>query len=409
MTAARGARYLAMLLLWLAGASLAQENAPTLRLQMQQPLDQANTLIANGSYADAMSRINAAEQLGSLSPYETYVINRLRGLAAIGLDDRPAAMRAYDKVLRSGYTTGTERQQMLEVLMKLSGAAQDYGKLIEYGQQYQDAGGSKPEVLGVLPHAYYQTQQYTRAAQAMQALLQQRQSAGLKPEESQLQLLQACALMQKDEAALTASLMQLVRWYPTRDRWQQLIERRVGTLGYWHPAALDLDRLRLATESMSTADDYLFGAQHALQAGLPAEAQQFLDAGRTRRLIGQGPQAQRHQRLAQRLQAQLQADAAEQAALEREASAQRDGVNLLQLGMRRVSLEQYEPGLQLMREGLSRGGFADPQLAGLRLAYAEQQAGQQPAASEQLRALQGEGPVAALAELWLLRSKQGAY
>lgn len=390
------------------GCSLsAAAQAPVLRPQLQQSVQQANTLIANRSYADALHRLETAEGLGDLSPFEYYTIHHLRGLAAMGLDDKPAAIRAFDAVLRAGYTPQAEKQQTLETLVKLSRASADQAKVIEYAQLYADGGGTQPEILLALPQAYYETRQYARAAELAQSQIAHAQAAGAKPGEALLRLAAASALMQKDATAYTAALTQLLRDYPSAEYWQKLLAARLQPAAYWDPLALQIDRLRYATGAMQSPDDYLFAAQRALQAGFPAEAGQYLQAGYAARQLGQGDAAGRHERLKARVQAQLQADAAERERLEHEALAQRDGEALLRLGLRRVSLHDYESGLALMRQGLAKAALRDAQQAQLQLAYAQLQAGQNKEASATLRGIQGNAQLQTLAQLWLLRVELG--
>lgn len=395
----------AALMLGAAGIAAAADVKPVLRPQVEKPLQEANTLIANKSYADALGRIAAAEQTGQLTPYEIYAVNHLRGLAAIGLNDTPAAIGAFDAVLRSGYTPDPEKQQTLEVLVKLSFSSKDFPKAIDYVQQYEAGGGAKPEILAVLPQAYFLNGQYAQAAKAVQAQILKQRSAGQKPAEAQLQLLATCALKQNDEAGYIAGLEQLARWYPTRDYWQKLIARRLPTPDYWDPAALDIDRLRFATDTLQSADDYLFAAQRALQAGLPGEAQQYLNAGYARKALGQGDAAGRQARLADRIKRQLLADQQERERAEREAAAQVSGDALVLAGLQRVSLQQYEPGLSLIEKGIAKDRLHNPEQARLHLAYAQLQAGRKEQAAASLRALRASGITQDLAQLWLLRTE----
>jgi hypothetical protein len=56
---------------------------------------------------------------------------------------------------------------------------------------------------------------------------------------------------------------------------------------------IDFYRLRMLLDQMDEADDYLVLADMASKAGLPAEAQQVLDAGLGQGHAGQGPQGRR--------------------------------------------------------------------------------------------------------------------
>ena len=67
--------------------------------------------------------------------------------------------------------------------------------------------------------------------------------------------------------------------------------------GFSDRLGVNVYRLRLATGNLTSTNDYLEMAQLALQAGVPAEAKVIVDKGYDVKLLGQGAEAARHQRL----------------------------------------------------------------------------------------------------------------
>ena len=121
--------------------------------------------------------------------------------------------------------------------------------------------------------------------------------------------------------------------------------------------ALDTYRLSLATGSMDAANDYMEMTQLALQAGFPAEAKQVLDKGFATNVLGTGPEAERHKRLRDLVAKRLDEDKKNQAETLTQAQEAKDGTALVNAGMNLVFNGDKAKGLQVMQQGVAKGGF----------------------------------------------------
>ncbi len=392
----------ATLLLLSAGA---QADKQTLRPEVGKPLQEAQTLIQNKNYKDALAKIGAAEAVGKLSPYETYVVSRMRGVAAIGAGDANTGISAFEAALNSGQTPDAEKLSSIETLAKLSYSAKNFPKAIEYIGKYKAAGGTNAQVTGLLAQAYYLGGKYPDAARELNADLAKTEAAGQAPTETQLQLLASCALKQNDAAGYVAALQKLVTYHPKPSYWLDLIARTAGQKGFSDRLSLDTYRLRFATGTVDTAADYLDAAQLALQAGFPGEADQYVKQGYAKNVLGQGSDASRHARLKDLVAKKVAADQKTLAEGEKAAAAQSSGDALVAAGLNDVGYQQYDKGLALMEQGIKKGNLKRPDDAKLHLAYAQYLAGRKDKAAATAKTVQGADGTAAVAKLWVIKAR----
>jgi len=230
--------------------------------------------------------------------------------------------------------------------------------------------------------------------------VQTEESAGKTPKEEQLQLLANACLKQRDNAGYGNALEKLVAYYPKRDYWQAVMYSVSSRPGVADRLALDLARLKLATGTMRTANEYMEAAQLSLQAGYPGEAKLFVDGGFTAGLLGTGPDAERHRRLRALTMKSLAEDRLDEE--DAQAAAARDGNVLLNTGLNLVIRGHADKGLPMMEQGLRKGGLKRPDDARLHLGYAYHVAGQRQKAIQTFKSLQGTDGAAALARLWVI-------
>jgi len=87
---------------------------------------------------------------------------------------------------------------------------------------------------------------------------------------------------------------------------------------------------------MRSADDYMEAAQLSLQAGFPAEAKKFVDAGYAAGLLGKGPDAERHKRLKALALKDLAEDDKTLGQDDAQVAAAKDGTPLVNAGLNYV-------------------------------------------------------------------------
>src|SRR5581483_3579746 len=201
------------------------------------------------------------------------------------------------------------------------------------------------------------------------------------------------------------ALQQLVTYAPKKSYWADLIARIQGKGGFSDRFSLDADRLRLATDNLDSAQDYVEAVQLALQAGQPVEAQSLLGRGFAKGALGSGAEAERHQRLKALVEKQVAEDKAGMAQGSAQAAALPYGDGLINTGLDCIAGGHKEQGVTLLDQGLRKGNFKHSDEALLHAGYGYYLAGELDKALQTFKLVQGGGGAADLAGLWAILAR----
>ncbi|HET8882159.1 MAG TPA: hypothetical protein VFM56_08295 [Solimonas sp.] len=376
--------------------------ADALRPEVGEPLQNAQTALKAKNYREALADVGAAEKVGGLTPYESYIIDRMRAAAATGAGDEATAIKAYESALASPKFPAGEKLQTYDVIAKLAYAGKNYTKAADYIKKYRAAGGNSAQTLALLPQTLYLANDLSGAQQELNAQLAKIEKAGQKPTETQLEMLASIAIKKKDNAGYIAALEKLVAYYPKPNYWLDLIARTANKPGFSPRLTLDTYRLKMATDTMDKTGDFMEAAQLALQAGFPGEAQRYVDLGYAKKLLGTGSDASRHNRLKELVAKKVAEDKPALAAGDKEAANQASGDALVNAGLNHVGYGDAAAGVKLIEQGIKKDALKKPDEAQLHLGYAQMMAGQKDAAARTLRAVRTADGSVALARLYIL-------
>jgi outer membrane protein assembly factor BamD (BamD/ComL family) len=386
-----------------ASGSSAQE---ALRPEIGRPLQAAQELVKSGRYREALAKVRDAEAVGARNANETYLIERMRLAAASGAGDADTAARSFEALSGSGRISPAEKLRMIESIATGFYRAQQYGKAMQWTQRYLREGGTNAAMRTMLIQSQYLSGDFAGAAKELMTEIQGAERAGATPAEDRLKLLLNAAAKQGDNNAYVYAMEKLVTYYPKKEYWVDLLSRMQRKANFSDRLSLDAYRLSLATGSMTSASDFMEMAQLALQADLPTEGKQVVEKGFASGVLGTGPQAERHKRLRDLVDKRLAEDKAKRGEEEREAAAEKSGDALVSVGMNLVYGGQAAKGVQLIQQGIAKGGLKRPEDAKLRLAQAQLAAGKKAKAQQTLRSVQGNDGAADIARLWAIQSNQ---
>jgi hypothetical protein len=251
---------------------------------------------------------------------------------------------------------------------------------------------------GLMIQSYYQAGDLSAAAREALEDVQAAEKAGRAPPEDRLQLLANVASKGNDRGAYVVALERLVTYYPKREYWADLLRRIESKPGFSNRLTLDVYRLRIATKTLDTANDYSEAAQLALQAGQVAEAKKILDDGFAAGVLGKGAEADRQKRLLA-LATQKATEAPKDLATA-EAEAVEDGNALVRIGMAYTAMGQQDKGIALMLKGIGKKDLKNPEHARLHLGIAYLRAANRAKAVETFRTVKGTDGAPDLARLW---------
>ncbi|HKY89813.1 MAG TPA: hypothetical protein VJM11_02195 [Nevskiaceae bacterium] len=385
--------------------NVAAAEKESVRPAVGKPLQEAQKLIQAKKFKEALVSVNAAEQVGGLTPYETFVVNQMRGAAAAGAGDSVGAAAAFEKVLAAKRLPPEEQLRITEAVAGTYLRAKNYPKAIEWINNYKSSGGTKAETLAFLPQAYYLSGDYKKAAAEASAQINAGAAAGRTPSEDQLKLLASSLVKQNDMVGYTGALEKMVRYYPKPEYWTDLIQRTATKPGFSRNLDLDMYRLLRATNNLTEGKDYMEMAQLSVQAGLPGEAKAIVEEGYSKQLLGTGPEADRHNRLKALVEKKYTDDKATIASTDKQAAAAETGDPLVKTGMAYVTYGDAAKGLPMMEQGIKKGGMKFPEQQKLHLGYAYYVAGDKVKAQTALKAVGGNDGSADFARLWMILAK----
>jgi len=359
-------------------------------------------LIKNKKGKDALAKVREAEAVKDKTPFETYMVERVRGQAAAAAGEASVAAQAFETVAGLPAAPAGEKLQFLAAAAGQRYAAKDYRKAAELAVRYFKEGGADKSVRTIYIQALYLANDFARAARELLADIQSGEQTGRRPSEEQLQLLANAYLKQKDMGGYSAALEKLVAYYPKRDYWLAAIHNITSLPGFSDRFALDIGRLKLATGTMHTAAEYVETAQLSLQAGFPAEAKKIVDRGFAAGVLGTGPEAERHRRLKDMTIRSLAEDTKTLGQEDAQAAAAKDGTVLINIGYNYVLHGRADSGLGTMEQGMRKGGLKRLDDARLLLGQAYHLAGQDQKAIQTFKTVHGTDGAAALARLWIV-------
>ncbi len=397
-----GSLWLAATLLWPCATS-AQE---ALRPEIGRPLQAAQEMIKGGRYREALGKVREADAAGARNANETFLIERMRLAAASGSGDADTAARSFEAISGSGRVSGPDKLRMIESISGSYYRAGQYAKSMQWSQRYFREGGTSSAIRTMLIQSQYLSGDFAGASKELTAEIQGAERAGSPPQEDRLKLLLNAASKQGDNNAYVYAMEKLVTYYPKKEYWVDLLSRMQRKPSFSDRLALDAYRLSLATGSMTASADFMEMAQLALQADLPSEGKQVVDKGFTAGALGTGAQADRHKRLRGLVEKRLAEDRVSREASEKQAAAAKTGDDLVALGMDLVYAGQATKGVQLMQQGIAKGGLKRPEDAKLHLGIGQLVAGDKAKAQATFKTVQGTDGTADLARLWALYARR---
>lgn len=253
--------------------------ADTVRAGVGKPLQQAEVLIAQHDYQAALDQVAKARAVGHLSGYETMVTAQIDGIAAAGAGAYTRAAGDYETVLNFGSVSPASRLQYIQAIAGFYDQAQDYPHTALWVNKYIAAGGTDPGTRALLAQAYFQQGDFAHSEQAAQADEDTAQAAGRALPEAELQLLANAADKTGDHNGYETALQDLLKSYPSPQIWDAAIAGVTDAPEFPDRLTLDVDRLRLATGTLTNPGAYEDYTERAILAGDPTEAHDVIERG----------------------------------------------------------------------------------------------------------------------------------
>ena len=392
-----------------ASAPAAAASGPTLRPTVATPLQAAQTLLREGKHAEALARIAEAEAVAERTPFENYILQRLKAPALFSAGDIAGAMTQFEAVLGAAELPAAEKPVIMETTIKLALQLKDYARARRWMEQYRAGNGPSAEINRLYPQVLSVLGDHAAVVRVLQPQVDTDVAAGRSTDEATLRLLAASQSGAGDDAGYQRTLQRLATGTGKTEYWAEMIARAAARPGFnTDRLRLDLYRLRQAAGIALSAGEVGDMAERALQAGLPAEAQKLLDDGFNSGLLGKDANAEADRKLREQATKAAAQDRATLAEGEAGARNAKDGNAAHGLGFAMSGAGDHARALALMALGQSKGGLRRPDEAMLHLGIATRRAGQAEQARKHFAAVGGADGTAELARLWALLPASGA-
>ena len=389
-------------------AAAAQKD--TVRPELFKLLDPAaiQPLMDAKNYTEVQNRITQAEAIANRTPYEDYVLNRMKLTLASTTGNEAVAIPTLEAVINSGKLAPAEQANFVQALGNMYFNAKNYPKAIEWFQRYQKESPTPQAVGPAMASAYYLNNDFAKARDTLLPAIEATEKAGQKPTDKDLRMLASSAIKLKDDAGYLVALEKLVRYYPADDMWADLINRStVRKPGFDQETHLaNYYRLEFAVLKQMEQEEYVNLAELALRDGFPTEAKKVLDAGYAAGVLGQGGNAKNHAALRTKANKGAADDAKNIASGEASAAKSKNGAGLVNLGWAYSTMGQHDKGIGFIQQGIAKGSLKNPEEAKLRLGMAQVRAGKKAEAIQTFESIKGGGGAGDLARVWIMYLNQ---
>ena len=376
-----------------------------------QPLQAAQLLIGEGKAREALAKLVEAEAVPNLTPWESWLLERTRASAAQRAGDTPLVMKALEAALATGMAEPAEELQLVEAMVGSAARDKDHARVLRWSKRYDELKGPNDAVRVMRIQSLADSGDEAGAIAMLNERVSSAERAGRATPETHLRLLLSLQYKTKDAAA-PQTLERLATNYPRPEYWADLVSRAAREPGLSDRGLLELYRLLRRTQNLKQGDLRFEMAQLALRAGQPGEAMEVVEEGFASGQLGTGAQAVEHGRFREQARRAAGADKADRASAEAAARRAADGSALADLGWTLVAplapgaaAAEVEPGLQMIEQGVAKGGLKRATETRLHLAMAQLAAGRQDAAKQTLSALAAQSaadPLATPIRLWHL-------
>jgi tetratricopeptide (TPR) repeat protein len=393
-------------------AAAAEAPKDTVRPELFKLLDpaQIKPLMDAKNYAEVKNRVQQAEAFPNRTPYEDYVVNRMKLSLGSATGDNAIAMPALEAVIGSGRLQPAEQADFIQALANMHYNAKDYPKAIEWFKRYQKESTTPEKVAPALTRAYYLGGDFANAKASLLPVIEAAEKAGQKPSEEDLRLFASSANKVKDDAGYLLALEKLVAHYPNDDFWTDVLNRGVARKSGFDAQTnmINVYRLEAAAVKKMSPEEYVDLAELSLRDGFPTEAKKAMDAGYAADVLGKGSNAKSHAALRDKATKGALDDAKNIAAGEASASKAKTGAGLVNLGWAYATMGQGDKGVGFIQQGIAKGGLKNPEEAKLRLGMAQVHAGKKAEAIDTFKTVKGGGGAGDLAKYWIVLLQQQA-
>jgi tetratricopeptide (TPR) repeat protein len=359
------------------------------------PLKAAQDAVKKKNWSGALAKIKEAQGVQPRSAYEDYMINELLWYVYLQQGRNADAAQVLERQIGSSQMPAGEKVQRSKTLAQLWFRAGNYGKGIQAANQYLKSVPGDQEMQLLVAQGYYQQKDYKNALATSQRLVK----ASQKPSEDVLQLMLRSAYELKDEAATNQALEQLLKYYPSTDTWNRVLDGYLKATNHDHEL-IALYRLAEDVGSLREPRQYIDMAQALVVGGFAIEGQRIMDKGMAEGVFA-GEDMTRAQRTLDSAKRRADEERKKLAGADAALAAAKTGEEAYQVGKLFFSSGNYAKASAAMTKATTTPGIEDADDAYMELGIALARQGKKAEAAKAFDAIK-DPRFAEVARLWKL-------
>lgn len=372
---------------------------------LADPVKKIQAALTNKQFDVALAEIKKAQAIEKKTPFEEFTLNEFLAFVDMNQKKWDEAGQIYERSIDSPFIAADQQDKRLLQTVQVYNEAKNYKKVVELGKKYLAKHPDDETMQLTVGAAYFYMNDYKNAEETMKSAVAQAEKAGRPPKESALQVIYQGAYKTDDENAMGDALRKLVRYYPSTQYWDGLLDiykykekNEHVTLGYY--------RLMDDVGVLKKPDDYMEMAQLAIDQGVPGEAQRVVEAGMQKGILKSDDKTTqgRYDRLLNSAKSAAATDKAGLPQLAKEAQASPKGQSLVGLGQAYLSYGQTDEAIQALKAGIEKGNVTDADEAQVSLGIAYLKKGQKDQARQAFKAVKEGSKWKTLADIWALRT-----
>ncbi len=238
------------------------------------PLKAAQEAIQKKRWDQALAKIKEADGTPGKTAFDQYKINEMLWYVYLQQGRNADAARVLEGQIASGQMPAGEKVQRTKTLAQLYARAGSYGKAASTAQQYLKSVPGDKDMQLLVANAYYQQKDYKGAIAAANKVM----AGGGTPSQDLLQLVLRSNYELGDSAGTAKALEQLLKFYPTTDTWERVLDGYLKTTKH-DDALMALYRLAEDVGALKTARQFTDMTQALVIGGFGIEGERIMQKG----------------------------------------------------------------------------------------------------------------------------------
>jgi tetratricopeptide (TPR) repeat protein len=361
-------------------------------------LKTAQDAIQRKKWDQALAAIRQAQAVDTKTAFEQYKINELLWYVYLQQGRNLDAARLLEQQMASGLMPAGEKVERTKTLAQLYFRAGNYGKAIQYANQYLKAAPGSQDMQLLIAQSYYQQKDYKSALAAAERMTK----SGQRPSEDVLQLMLRSSYEINDQAGTTKALEMLIKYYPSQDTWQRLLDGYIAQTKH-DDELLSLYRLAEDVGALTKARQYTDMSQGLVVAGFAIEGQRVIEKGLAAGVF-QGEEQGRAQRTLEAAKRRADAERAQLPRAAAQLAAATTGAQMYAVGKLYFSAGDYANAAAAIAKALAKGGLQDTDGAELLCGIALSRQGKSAEAEKAFATIK-DPKMAQVANLWVMKGR----